>query len=366
MNFFDSLTSRACQINSLLCIGLDPRVVSASEAREACFRLIDSTAPYAAAFKPNAAFFELLGPEGWAALKDVIAYVPPDIPVILDAKRGDIANTAEAYARSAFDELGAHAITASPYLGRDSLAPFLNRSDRGVFLLCKTSNPGAGEIQSLQIGEVSRSASPVLLYEYIAQRAGQWNENNNLGLVVGATDLEALARVRNLAPDLWFLVPGIGAQGGDLQKALQAGLRNDGLGMLINVSRAVATAPDPAEAARNLRDNINECRKVTDYELQITNDAIRDTRYATRNTPPSPKTSSRPNASASANSNSNPAKPPPSTSTCAASSPIQPSSAASPKPTQKFYANWNLIASLESPTPLCRLRLQSHWRWIAH
>ncbi|HLF02265.1 MAG TPA: orotidine-5'-phosphate decarboxylase [Anaerolineales bacterium] len=277
MNFFDSLTSRARQINSLLCIGLDPRVVSASEAREACFRLIDSTAPYAAAFKPNAAFFELLGPEGWAALKDVIAYVPPDIPVILDAKRGDIANTAEAYARSAFDELGAHAITASPYLGRDSLAPFLNRPDRGVFLLCKTSNPGAGEIQSLQTGEVSRSASPVLLYEYIAQRAGQWNENNNLGLVVGATDLEALARVRNLAPDLWFLVPGIGAQGGDLQKALQAGLRNDGLGMLINVSRAVATAPDPAEAARKLRDDINEPRKFTNYEL-------RDMRYAIRNT----------------------------------------------------------------------------------
>jgi uridine monophosphate synthetase len=262
MNFFDSLTIRARQINSLLCIGLDPRVDSASEAKEACFRLIDATAPYAAAFKPNAAFFERLGPDGWRALKDVIAHVPDGIPVILDAKRGDIADTAEAYARSAFDELGAHAITASPYLGRDSLAPFLNRPDRGTFVLCKTSNPGADEIQSLQTCEVLET-SQVLLYEYIAQRAQTWNENNNLGLVVGATDPDALARVRRLAPNLWFLVPGIGAQSGDLQKALQAGLRSDGLGLLITVSRAVAAAPDPAEAARELRDQINHWRSET-------------------------------------------------------------------------------------------------------
>ncbi|HKZ71198.1 MAG TPA: orotidine-5'-phosphate decarboxylase, partial [Anaerolineales bacterium] len=132
MSFFDTLSNRARQINSLLCIGLDPRMDSASEAKETCFRLIDATAPYAAAFKPNAAFFELLGPEGWAALKDVIAYVPPDIPVILDAKRGDIADTAEAYAQAAFDTLGAHALTVSPYLGGDALAPFTARPEYGV------------------------------------------------------------------------------------------------------------------------------------------------------------------------------------------------------------------------------------------
>lgn len=263
MNFFDALTARARRINSLLCIGLDPRADSAAEARDACFRLIDAAAPYAAAFKPNAAFFELLGPEGWRALKDVITRVPDGIPVILDAKRGDIADTAEAYARSAFDELGVHAITASPYLGRDSLAPFLNRPDHGVFVLCKTSNPGADEIQSVSVE--MRHGAPLRLYEYVVQRAQGWNDEgrNNLGLVVGATDPDALARARALAPHLWFLVPGVGAQGGDLQKALQAGLRGDGLGMLINVSRAVAAAPDPAEAAKGLRD------QIADFRLQM-------------------------------------------------------------------------------------------------
>jgi uridine monophosphate synthetase len=262
MRFFEFLTARARAADSLLCIGLDPRTNSASAAREMCLRLIDATAPYAAAFKPNAAFFEALGPEGWAVLKEVIAHVPPDIPVILDAKRGDIADTAEAYARSAFDGLGAHALTASPYLGRDSLAPFLNRPDRGVFVLCKTSNLGADELQSLQTCEVSKT-SQVLLYEYVAERAGQWSGHDNVGLVVGATDPEALARVRALAPDLWFLVPGVGAQGGNLESALKAGLRPDGLGMLINVSRAVAAATEPEEAAKQLRDEINQRRLKT-------------------------------------------------------------------------------------------------------
>jgi uridine monophosphate synthetase len=264
MSFFEFLTARARAADSLLCIGLDPRTNSASAAREMCLRLIDATAPYAAAFKPNAAFFEALGPEGWAVLKEVIAHVPPDIPVILDAKRGDIADTAEAYARSAFDGLGAHALTASPYLGRDSLAPFLNRPERGVFVLCKTSNPGADELQTLRVSENLR-----VLYEIVAERAVQWSQHDNVGLVVGATDAEALARVRALAPDLWFLVPGVGAQGGDLESALKAGLRADGLGMLINVSRAVAATPAPREAAKHLRDQINQLRlEIGDWRLQ--------------------------------------------------------------------------------------------------
>jgi len=253
MNFFDQLTARAGQVNSLLCVGLDPRGTDVGEVLASCLKLIDATAPYVAAFKPNAAFFEALGPEGWSALKVIIAHVPEGIPVILDAKRGDIADTAEAYARSTFDELGADALTANPYLGRDSLAPFLNRPERGVFVLCKTSNAGADEFQALTVADMK-------LYEYVAQRAQTWNEHNNVGLVVGATDPEALARVRALAPDLWFLVPGIGTQGGDIEKALSAGLRADGLGMLINVSRAVAAAPDPAEAAKALRDQINAGR----------------------------------------------------------------------------------------------------------
>jgi uridine monophosphate synthetase len=253
MNFFETLTKRAQEANSLLCIGLDPRVDTPSEAKVMCFRIIDATAPYAAAFKPNAAFFERLGPDGWAVLKEVIDYVPEGIPVILDAKRGDIADTAEAYAQSTFTELRAHAITANPYLGRDSLAPFLNQPEHGVFALCKTSNPGANDLQTLMVEGGT-------LYEYVAAHVPSWSEHDNIGLVVGATDPRALARVRAIAPSIWFLVPGIGAQGGELEKALQAGLRTDGMGMLINASRAVANATDPAEAAKKLRDEINQGR----------------------------------------------------------------------------------------------------------
>jgi uridine monophosphate synthetase len=179
--------------------------------------------------------------------------------VLLDAKRADIADTAEAYARSTFDVLGAHAVTANPYLGRDALAPFLDRPERGVFVLCKTSNAGADEFQALPIGG---QGGALMLYEYVAKQAQTWNTNQNVGLVVGATDPEALANVRALAPDLWFLVPGIGAQGGDLEKALAAGLRADGLGMLINVSRGVTAAPDPAAAAQQWRDQINAGRQA--------------------------------------------------------------------------------------------------------
>jgi uridine monophosphate synthetase len=253
MNFFERLEQRAREVNSLLCVGLDPRAQDAAAAREECLRLIDATAEFALAFKPNAAFFEAFGAEGAAALKDVIAHVPVGIPVILDAKRGDIADTAEAYARAAFDELGAQAITLNPYLGGEALRPFLVRSERGAFVLCKTSNPGADEFQAL-------SVEGRLLYESVAQHAQQWNTNGNVGLVVGATDPQALARVRLAAPDLWFLVPGVGAQGGDLKSALEAGLRTDGLGLIINVSRQIAKASDPRAEACKVRDEINRWR----------------------------------------------------------------------------------------------------------
>ncbi len=252
--FFSTLEARARQVDSLLCIGLDPHPAdlsapTAQAARDFCLRLIEATADLAAAFKPNAAFFEALGPAGWAALKEVIAAIPAGVPVLLDAKRGDIASTAEAYARSAFEELGAHAITLSPYLGRDSLLPFLQDARRGAFLLCKTSNPGAGDLQDLPLGG---SDGGLTLYEKVALLAQGWNERGNLGLVVGATQPEALARVRKLAPDLWILAPGVGAQGGDLSTTLRAGLRADGLGLLLPVSRGVARAADPHQAALEL------------------------------------------------------------------------------------------------------------------
>jgi len=250
-----------------LCVGLDPHVSllpepSAASALDFCLRLVKQTAPYAAAFKPNAAFFEFFGPEGWMALKQVIDAIQEEsdhkgsmIPVILDAKRGDIASTTEAYAKSTFEHLGANAITLNPYLGKDSIDPFLGFPEKGVFLLCKTSNPGASDLQDLMVSPVgAKHASP--LHVYVAQLAQNWNTVDNIGLVVGATQPEALIRVRAAAPGLWFLSPGVGAQGGDLRVALEAGLRADGNGMLVNVSRSIAKAEKPGLAAAELRDEI--------------------------------------------------------------------------------------------------------------
>jgi uridine monophosphate synthetase len=277
--FFTFLERRIDDCSSLLCVGLDPHpddlpAPTPTAALDFCRNLIKQTSPYAAAFKPNAAFFEALGPEGWSALKEVISAVREEsnrlgsmIPVILDAKRGDIASTAEAYARSAFESLGAHAITLSPYLGRDSIDPFLTYKEKGVFLLCKTSNPGARDLQDLILGGSQYTLDPkshsiiggpwqVTLFEHVARLAQEWNVSNNIGLVVGATQLEALRRARAAAPSLWFLVPGVGVQGGDLEAALLAGLRADGKGMLINVSRSIARADHPAKVAAELRDKM--------------------------------------------------------------------------------------------------------------
>ncbi len=264
-NFFDFLESRVRAANSLLCVGLDSRADSVSALRDECFRMIDATHEYAAAFKPNSAFFEAHGPEGMRALQEVIARVPQGIPVILDAKRGDIGDTSEAYAKAAFDVYAAHCITVSPYLGSDAIAPFMARADRGIFVLCKTSNKGADEFQRLRIqSKEYRAQNESELFEMVAARAQAWNGLNNVGLVVGATDPAALAQVRAAAPSLWFLVPGIGAQGGDLEAALKAGLRDDGMGLLINASRSIARASDPAAEARRLRDEMNDLRRKTE------------------------------------------------------------------------------------------------------
>ncbi len=256
--FFSRLDSRVRQIGSLLCVGLDPHpedlaAPTPGAARDFCLRLMEATADLAVAFKPNAAFFEALGPEGMLVLQEIIGAAPEGVPVILDAKRGDIASTGQAYARAAFDVLGADAITANPYLGYDALLPFLEDPTRGVFLLCKTSNPGSADLQDLY---TCGAYGLRLVYEQVAALAQAWNRNDNLGLVAGATHLEALRRIRELAPGLWILAPGVGAQGGDLQLALQAGLRQDGLGLLLPVSRGIARADDPRRAAENLRAEI--------------------------------------------------------------------------------------------------------------
>ncbi len=269
VSFFRRLEARVREIDSLLCVGLDPHPAdlpaqSAEAAREFCIRLVEETSDLAAAFKPNAAFFEIFGAEGMRALGEVISAIPEEVPVILDAKRGDIASTAQAYARAAFRTLNADAITINPYLGYDAIEPFIEDAERGVFLLCKTSNPGAADLQDLPVlASVSPGGgaeSGELLYEVVARLAQAWNRLDNLGLVVGATQPEALARVRALAPDLWILAPGVGAQGGDLVLTLGAGMRSDGLGMLIPVSRGISRAADPHQAAQQLREQINRQR----------------------------------------------------------------------------------------------------------
>lgn len=276
--FFSFLGRRVDDCSSLLCVGLDPHLPdlaspTAASARDFCRTLVKQTAPYAAAFKPNAAFFEFFGADGWIALGQVIEEINEEsqrvgsrIPIILDAKRGDISSTAAMYAKSAFEHLGVDCITLSPYLGKDSIEPFLNLPGKGVFLLCKTSNPGSGDLQDiLVLDEESEEkkkdglfpiTSFIPLHIKVAKLATSWNTCDNIGLVVGATHPEALTRVRAAAPDLWFLAPGVGAQGGELESALRAGLRKDGKGMLINVSRSVARAGNPGLAAAELRDQI--------------------------------------------------------------------------------------------------------------
>jgi len=265
--FFSFLEKRVDDCSSLLCVGLDPHVndlpaPTHGVALDFCLNLIKQTAPYAAAFKPNAAFFEVFGADGWTVLKQVINAIQEEsnrmgsmIPVILDAKRGDIASTAEAYAKSAFVTLGAHCITLSPYLGKDSIDPFLSYPEKGVFLLCKTSNAGSMDFQNLLVMPMG-SDMPMPLYIYVAKLAEQWNEKNNVGLVVGATHPQIMEMIRAAAPDLWFLAPGVGAQGGELEVALKAGLRKDGKGMLIPISRGISRAENPKLVAAEIRDEI--------------------------------------------------------------------------------------------------------------
>ncbi len=268
-SFFTFLEKRVDDCSSLLCVGLDPHIPdlkepTAAAARDFCLDLIKQTARYAAAFKPNAAFFEVFGAEGWTALKQVVDAIHEEsarqgskIPVVLDAKRGDIASTAEAYAQATFETLGVDCITLSPYLGKDSIDPFIKESEKGIFLLCKTSNPGSGDLQNIMVHGPS---SAVHLYEHVAHLAQGWNTKNNIGLVVGATHVEATKRVREAAPNLWFLAPGVGAQGGELEAAMMAGLRKDGKGMLIPISRGISRAENPGQAAAELRDQMISIR----------------------------------------------------------------------------------------------------------
>jgi len=257
MPFWSKLVESIRKRDSLLCVGLDPHPgqlpAGCGSVRAFMQNIVEQTADVACAFKPNIAFYEALGPDGLVELQEIMAAIPEDIPVILDAKRNDISSTATAYAQAAFDRFGADALTVNPYLGSDGVAPFTAYSDRGLFILCKTSNPGAGEIQDW-------AQHGVPLYRHVAELASQWAQGGEIGLVMGATYPEAIADIRAAFPNTWFLVPGVGAQGGELERAVSAGLRADGYGMVVNSSRGIIYAQDSRRAAVETRDAINRAR----------------------------------------------------------------------------------------------------------
>ncbi|MGB9723635.1 MAG: orotidine-5'-phosphate decarboxylase [Chloroflexia bacterium] len=271
MNFTERLLEQCRRSDSLLCVGLDvvlerlPAVCRQRDDPLLFFNqaIVEATAPWACAYKPNLAFYEALGSAGLEALRRTVAFIHQHTSalVIADAKRADIGHTSALYARALFDFLEADAVTLNPYLGGEALAPFLERADRGCFILCRTSNPGAGEVQDLPV-----DGRP--LYLRVAERVRSWNERGNCGLVVGATAPEELAQVRALAPELPILIPGIGPQGGDLLRAVQAGVDRAGERALVNVSRSILYASDRADfaeaaarVARELCQAINQARQ---------------------------------------------------------------------------------------------------------
>lgn len=268
--YFEKLSSRCEKIQSSLCVGLDPdprRFPSSlgtgpEGIYEFCCEIVSATSDYAAAFKPNIAFFEAIGVEGWNVLAQVMEQIDPEICVIVDAKRGDIGSTARHYAHAIFDRLRADAVTLNPWMGKDSLEPFLEYEKKGAYILCLTSNVGAADFQL-----------PNDLYLEVARKATEWNERENVGLVVGATKPEQLGLVRETAPDLPILLPGLGAQGGDLNELMKTGRQQPRYQMLFNVSRSVIFASQGSDygraarkAAHYYRDIINRAREQTQHD----------------------------------------------------------------------------------------------------
>lgn len=270
MTFIEALKRRWSQADSLVCVGLDPEpgkfpakfAADADAIFAFCRDIADATAEYVCCFKPQIAHFAAHRAED--ALQRLIAHIHaahPGTPVILDAKRGDIGSTAQQYAAEAFDRYSADAVTANPYLGRDSVQPFLDRADKGVVILCRTSNPGAGDLQDLPV-----DGTP--LYQRVAEKvAKEWNGRGNCALVVGATWPQQLREVRAIVGDMPFLVPGVGAQGGDVEAVVKNAKTSDGTGLIVSSSRAILYASggdDYAEAAaaaaKALRDEINRYR----------------------------------------------------------------------------------------------------------
>lgn len=260
---FPKLDTRSRTIDSHLCVGLDPRPMGpieteyqrSNEARralDAMLRLIDVTLPFAASYKPNIAFFEQLGPKGMETLEYLVAAIPNDVPIILDAKRGDIGATSAAYAEAALGQLKVDSVTLSPYMGKDVVEPFLQYPDAYLFSLVRTSNPGGTEFQTLDLDDAT------MVYEAAAAMAASWSER--IGFVVGASEEEALQGLRRDFADRWFLVPGIGAQGGSMEEAVYNGVAEDGYGIAAVVVRSIMNAEDPGKAAEDFRDQGRRAR----------------------------------------------------------------------------------------------------------
>jgi orotidine-5'-phosphate decarboxylase len=256
--YLERLAARSAATGTVLCLGLDPDPATLPEGFgrdvagvEAFARLLlDAALPFAAAVKPNLAFFDAFGSAGIAALERLRAAVPDDVPVILDGKRADIGSTSARQAAGLFDALGADAVTVSPYLGETAVMPLLERSDRFAYVLCRTSNEGASELQGLEVAADDGRGSPAEpLWARVARRARSWGPGGTVGLVVGATAPDELRAIRAIAPELALLIPGVGAQGGDLGAVLRDGPATDGpagqaagRGLLVNVSRGIAAA----------------------------------------------------------------------------------------------------------------------------
>lgn len=263
----DKYNKRARKINSLLCVGLDadfekiPEKFKSLEFPQFEFNkwIIEETQEYASAFKANSAFYEARGDKGIKELKMTMDYLIknyPDIFTILDAKRADIGNTNNGYVTSIFDWLGFDAVTIHPYLGKEALLPFLDRKDKECIILCRTSNPGAGEFQDLNVKH-SVLNKDVPLWQIVAEKVfASWNKNRNCMLVVGATYPKEMKKIRSLVGDMTFLVPGIGAQGGSVKETMKSGLNSEGLGLIINSSRGIIFAENPKQEAKKLCEEI--------------------------------------------------------------------------------------------------------------
>lgn len=262
MNFADKLHQAAQSNNSLVCLGLDPDPGLMPEIGLLEFNkaIIDATSDLVCTYKPNLAFYEALGMEGVTALQETVKYIPGDIPIIGDAKRGDIGNTTRAYATALFENFGFDAVTVNPYLGYDSIEPFISYTDKGVFVLCRTSNAGAGDFQDLSCRAGEADSEPQPLFKIVAGKAREWNKQGNIGLVVGATYPRELEEIRLLCPEMLFLIPGIGAQGGDLAPAVLYGTGAKGKA-IFNSSRQILYASkgsDFAQAARQAADKLRQ------------------------------------------------------------------------------------------------------------